>query len=182
MTTPSRRRFFGGVTACILAASSTLFARRGHNLGRETRPGEGIQISRREYHAAIDQALQSISGNKAQSAGAEALAILLGNLYDRLGRNLLELLSCLDASTQQIGFSLAIGRTLYGRPIEHPRFDEVCALYWGVRLAAERGWDEAGFKAAKAKATRIGPRRHRAEADARHLAALWLIIAEGPAR
>lgn len=49
-----------------------------------------------------------------------------------------------------------------------------------ARLAAERGWDAAGYEAAKAEAGRIAPKKHRAEADARHLAALWLMISRGP--
>jgi hypothetical protein len=49
-----------------------------------------------------------------------------------------------------------------------------------ARLAIKRGWDGAGFDAAKAEAARIAPIKHRAEADARHLAVLWLMISRGP--
>ena len=49
-----------------------------------------------------------------------------------------------------------------------------------VRLAVKRGWDAAGYEAAKAEAARIAPKKHRAEADARHLAVLWLMISRGP--
>jgi len=49
-----------------------------------------------------------------------------------------------------------------------------------ARLAVKRGCDAAGYEAAKAKAARIAPKKHRAEADARHLAALWLMILRGP--
>lgn len=31
-----------------------------------------------------------------------------------------------------------------------------------------------------AEAARIAPKKHRAEADARHLATLWLMISRGP--
>jgi hypothetical protein len=48
-------------------------------------------------------------------------------------------------------------------------------------LAAKRGWDSARYEVAKSEAARAAPRKHRAEADARHLAALWLMIARGPA-
>jgi hypothetical protein len=47
-------------------------------------------------------------------------------------------------------------------------------------LAGELGWGETGLEGAKADAARLAPRRHRAEADARHLAQLWLIIFRGP--
>jgi len=46
-----------------------------------------------------------------------------------------------------------------------------------ARLALRRGWDNAGFEAAKAEAARIAPKKHLAEADARDLAVLWLMIA-----
>jgi len=49
------------------------------------------------------------------------------------------------------------------------------------QLAAELGWDDAGYETAKAEAARVAPRMHRAEADARHLAMLWLMISRGPA-
>jgi len=49
-----------------------------------------------------------------------------------------------------------------------------------ARLATKRGWDSAGYEAAKAEATRVAPKKHRAEADARHLAVLWLMISQGP--
>lgn len=42
--------------------------------------------------------------------------------------------------------------------------------------AAERGLDDAAYARARALATELAPRRHRAEADARHLAVLWNII------
>jgi hypothetical protein len=50
-----------------------------------------------------------------------------------------------------------------------------------ARLAAARCWDNVGFEAAKAEAARVAPKMHRAEADARYLALLWLMIARGPA-
>ena len=50
-----------------------------------------------------------------------------------------------------------------------------------AQLAAKLGWDNEGYEAAKTEAARIFPRTHRAEADARHLAALWRIISQGPA-
>jgi hypothetical protein len=49
-----------------------------------------------------------------------------------------------------------------------------------ARLAVKRGWDTAGYEAAKGDAARIAPKKHRAEADARHLAVLWLMISRGP--
>jgi hypothetical protein len=45
------------------------------------------------------------------------------------------------------------------------------------QAAADSGLDEATYAHAKALATEMAPRRHRAEADARHLAVLWNIIA-----
>jgi hypothetical protein len=45
--------------------------------------------------------------------------------------------------------------------------------------AADRGLDEAAYAHAERLAIEIAPRRHRAEADARHLAALWHIVALG---
>jgi hypothetical protein len=50
-----------------------------------------------------------------------------------------------------------------------------------AQLATKLGWDSASYEAAKAEADRISPRTHRAEADARHLAALWRMISNGPA-
>lgn len=47
------------------------------------------------------------------------------------------------------------------------------------RVAGDRGLDEAAYARAKAKAADLAPRRHRAEADARHLAVLWNIVARG---
>jgi len=47
------------------------------------------------------------------------------------------------------------------------------------QAAADRGLDEAAYAGAKALATKMAPRRHRAEADARHLALLWNIVAMG---
>lgn len=44
------------------------------------------------------------------------------------------------------------------------------------RVATERGMDEVAYGRAKALATEMAPRRHRAEADARHLALLWSIV------
>lgn len=43
--------------------------------------------------------------------------------------------------------------------------------------AADRGLNEAVYARAKALVAELAPRRHRAEADARHLAVLWNIIA-----
>ena len=48
------------------------------------------------------------------------------------------------------------------------------------RLAAKRGRDDAGYEAAKAEADRVAPKKHRAEADARNLAVLSLMISRGP--
>jgi hypothetical protein len=59
--------------------------------------------------------------------------------------------------------------------VRQPNAENVIA-----RLAIKRGWDGAGFDAAKAEASRIAPIKHRAEADARHLAVLWLMISRGP--
>jgi hypothetical protein len=47
------------------------------------------------------------------------------------------------------------------------------------QAAADNGLDEPAYARAKAIATETAPRRHRAEADARHLAVLWNIIARG---
>ncbi|HET9148395.1 MAG TPA: hypothetical protein VFN77_10110 [Acetobacteraceae bacterium] len=47
------------------------------------------------------------------------------------------------------------------------------------QAAGERGLDEAAFSRAKVRAAEMAPRRHRAEADARHLAVLWTIVARG---
>ena len=49
-----------------------------------------------------------------------------------------------------------------------------------AELAAKLGWDSAAFEAAKSEAARLSPRKHRAEADARHLAMLWHIVSQGP--
>lgn len=48
-----------------------------------------------------------------------------------------------------------------------------------ARAAADRGLDEAAYARAKALVADISPRRHRAEADARHLAVLWNIVTRG---
>jgi len=47
------------------------------------------------------------------------------------------------------------------------------------QAAADRGLDEAAYARAKALATETAPRRHCAEADARHLALIWHIVALG---
>jgi len=47
------------------------------------------------------------------------------------------------------------------------------------QAAADCGLDEAAYACAKALATEMAPRRHRAEADARHLALLWNIVVLG---
>lgn len=47
-------------------------------------------------------------------------------------------------------------------------------------LASELGWDSREVEAAKVEAHRLAPRRHRAEADARNLAQLWLIVSRRP--
>lgn len=47
------------------------------------------------------------------------------------------------------------------------------------QAAVDRGLDEAACARAKARAAEIAPRRHRAEADARHLAVFWNIVARG---
>jgi hypothetical protein len=47
------------------------------------------------------------------------------------------------------------------------------------QAAADRGLDEAAYARAEALATETAPRRHRAEADARHLALIWHIVALG---
>ena len=47
------------------------------------------------------------------------------------------------------------------------------------RVAADLGMDEATYARAKALAAELAPRRHRAEADARHLAVFWNIVARG---
>jgi F0F1-type ATP synthase epsilon subunit len=44
------------------------------------------------------------------------------------------------------------------------------------QAAADSELDEAAYERAKAQATELAPRRHRAEADARHLAVLWNIV------
>ncbi len=50
------------------------------------------------------------------------------------------------------------------------------------QVAGDRGFDEAAYARAKAKAMDLAPRRHRAEPDARHLAVLWNMIALGTLR
>jgi hypothetical protein len=57
---------------------------------------------------------------------------------------------------------------------------EVNAYDFIARLGADRGWDTAWFETAKDESDRIAPKKHRAEADARHLAVLWLMISRGP--
>jgi hypothetical protein len=47
-------------------------------------------------------------------------------------------------------------------------------------LAVKRGWTLAAYEAAKEEASRLAPRTHRAEADARHLALLWQMVSKGP--
>lgn len=51
-----------------------------------------------------------------------------------------------------------------------------------ARLAIKLGLTAAEFEAAKAEAAHISPKRHRAEADARYLAVLWLMISRGTAK
>ena len=46
-------------------------------------------------------------------------------------------------------------------------------------LAITVGLDKDGYRAAKAEVALVSPKRHRAEADARYLAALWLRIQRG---
>ena len=50
-------------------------------------------------------------------------------------------------------------------------------LIW--RVAADLGMDEATYARAKALAEELAPRRHRAEADAGHLAVFWNIVVRG---
>ena len=50
----------------------------------------------------------------------------------------------------------------------------------GRGLPSSAAGTEPASDAAKAEAARIAPIKHRAEADARHLAALWLMILRGP--
>jgi hypothetical protein len=45
-----------------------------------------------------------------------------------------------------------------------------------AQLAATLGWDTARYENAKVEAALVSPKRHRAEADARYWAALWLRI------
>lgn len=47
------------------------------------------------------------------------------------------------------------------------------------QAAADRGLDEAAYARVKILAAKMAPRPHRAEADARHLALLWNMIAWG---
>jgi hypothetical protein len=47
------------------------------------------------------------------------------------------------------------------------------------QAAVHSGLDEAAYAHAERLAIEIAPRRHRAEADARHLAVLWHIVALG---
>jgi hypothetical protein len=74
-----------------------------------------------------------------------------------------------------------VGDTEAARIID-PTFKlrQVNAYNFIAQLAAKRGWDDAGFEAAKNEADRAAPTSHRAEADARHLAVLWLMISRGP--
>ncbi len=46
--------------------------------------------------------------------------------------------------------------------------------------AARFGWDGPGLARVTAEALQLAPRTHRAEADARHLAQLWLMLGAGP--
>jgi hypothetical protein len=48
-----------------------------------------------------------------------------------------------------------------------------------AQLAAQLGWASTAYRAAKQQAARLSPPTHRAEADARHWAVLWRIIATG---
>lgn len=45
------------------------------------------------------------------------------------------------------------------------------------QAAVDRGLDDAAYGRARVLAAEMAPRRHRAEADARHLAVLWNIVA-----
>ena len=56
------------------------------------------------------------------------------------------------------------------------RISKIDARVLISQAAAESGLDEAASACAKALAIEIAPRRHRAEPDARHLAALWNIV------
>jgi hypothetical protein len=88
------------------------------------------------------------------------------------------------------------GRTLYSDEPTHDQFWlETLIIAAGVEpvftmqdtdaralisaQAADRGMDAGAFSQAKAGAMKYAPRRHRAEADARFLAALWVIVCGG---
>jgi hypothetical protein len=77
-----------------------------------------IDVSEDDYNDAINKALEII-GPRPQSAGAQALSILLASVYDYTGidGNVFECLAVLDTPIRQIGFCLVMGRTMYHRPI-----------------------------------------------------------------
>lgn len=90
-----------------------------------------IEVSKDEYNAAIGRALEIVA-SPPQSAGSEALSFLLANMWDNTGLNgnVFECLNVMDAPTQQLGLCLVIGRTYYGRPVGHPRLDELRSLHF----------------------------------------------------
>jgi hypothetical protein len=98
-----------------------------------------IDFSKDDYNDAISKAFEII-GPRPQSGGAQALSILLASVYDYVGidENVFRCLAALDTSIRQIGFCLVIGRTMYHRPTNHPRYSDIFDLYRSIRSNQSR--------------------------------------------
>jgi hypothetical protein len=103
----------------------------GKRIGKMVRGDmKNIEVSKEEFYRAIDESLD-INSAKPGSAGEEALSELLANVWDPGdGAISFRVLSVLDARSQQIAFTLLIGRTLHGRPRDHPESEKLLAFYY----------------------------------------------------
>ncbi len=89
-------------------------------------------LNQQGYENAIERALEYI-GERSGYIGAEGLAALLANVWDPTApANVVEILSTLDLPHQELAIDLLVGRMRYGRPISHPRADEIENVWTNV--------------------------------------------------
>lgn len=84
-----------------------------------------FDVSPIEYHQALDEALDFI-GRSGGSAEGNAMRELLANVWDPvMAANACEVLGLMTLRNRDVALTLLVARAYLGRPIDHPRRNEI---------------------------------------------------------
>jgi hypothetical protein len=97
-----------------------------------------VSINENEYFEAIGSAMDILSSRLPTSTrpmGEQALGVVLAWAWDSVPTkpDTLDGLLCCDLELRDLALGIIVGRCYYGRPIAHPRRDEIEGFYWCIR-------------------------------------------------